>query len=244
MVQLTRATREVEGWRSARRCVEPHARASARAWALLQGRSYVMPEDIERLFLPVLGHRLLLTTSYLAETRALAATRHSSRSASAAWSSRRRRPQPGSVSSTAAARRTFPLLPRRRLSGLPLGEVPSRRRGHGSDVIGHRLYQPGDPVTTIDWFASARLASASGSDAFVVREHGPTRRRGWPSSSTAERRWPLIRRRCPGCTRTLALREAVAAVSASAPQPHGPTSAPDFGDAAAACRPDADTAAG
>jgi MoxR-like ATPase len=43
----------------------------ARAWALVQGRDYVEPEDIERLFLPVLGHRLLLTASYAAETRGL-----------------------------------------------------------------------------------------------------------------------------------------------------------------------------
>jgi hypothetical protein len=32
---------------------------------------HVEPEDIELLFLPVLGHRLLLTASYLAETRAV-----------------------------------------------------------------------------------------------------------------------------------------------------------------------------
>ena len=44
---------------------------TARAWALLHGRAHVVPEDIELLFLPVLGHRLLLTASFLAETRAL-----------------------------------------------------------------------------------------------------------------------------------------------------------------------------
>ncbi|MGE5689356.1 MAG: AAA family ATPase [Pseudomonadota bacterium] len=32
----------------------------ARAWALLHGRHYVVPADVEELFLPVLGHRLLL----------------------------------------------------------------------------------------------------------------------------------------------------------------------------------------
>jgi hypothetical protein len=30
-----------------------------------------VPEDIELLFLPVLGHRILLTTAFLAETRGL-----------------------------------------------------------------------------------------------------------------------------------------------------------------------------
>jgi uncharacterized protein (DUF58 family) len=68
-------------------------------------------------------------------------------------------------------RRTFPLVPRRRLSGLPFGDLPSRRRGrHGTEVIGSRPYEPGDPVATIDWFASARLSSATGGDEFVVRD--------------------------------------------------------------------------
>ena len=30
----------------------------------------MLPEDIEHLFLPVLGHRLLLTAAFAAETRA------------------------------------------------------------------------------------------------------------------------------------------------------------------------------
>jgi uncharacterized protein (DUF58 family) len=67
-------------------------------------------------------------------------------------------------------RRIFPLVPRRRLTGLPFGDLPSRRRGHGSEVIGSRLYEPGDPVSTIDWFASARLSEVRGSDEFVVRD--------------------------------------------------------------------------
>jgi uncharacterized protein (DUF58 family) len=67
-------------------------------------------------------------------------------------------------------RRVFPLIPRKRLSGTPFGERRSTRRGHGSDVAGTRPYVPGDPVSTIDWFASARLSSARGEDAFVVRQ--------------------------------------------------------------------------
>jgi len=68
-------------------------------------------------------------------------------------------------------RQTFPLVPRRRLVGLPFGDLPSRRRGHGSDVIGTRPYEIGDPVSTIDWFASARLSAATGRDEFIVRDH-------------------------------------------------------------------------
>jgi uncharacterized protein (DUF58 family) len=69
----------------------------------------------------------------------------------------------------AGERQTFPLVPRRRLVGLPLGDLPSRKRGPGADVIGSRAYRPGDPVSTIDWYASARVSAATGRDEFVVR---------------------------------------------------------------------------
>src|SRR5690242_15583826 len=42
---------------------------TARAWALLNGREYALPEDVERLFVPVLGHRLVLRPTFVAETR-------------------------------------------------------------------------------------------------------------------------------------------------------------------------------
>jgi MoxR-like ATPase len=71
-VDLVRATREVDGVSTG-----ASVRGSltlermARAWALLHGRDHVVPEDVEHLFLPVLGHRLLLTTTLLADMRAL-----------------------------------------------------------------------------------------------------------------------------------------------------------------------------
>ncbi len=40
-----------------------------RAWALIQGRQFVTPEDVERLFLPVIGHRIVFTPTFLAEAR-------------------------------------------------------------------------------------------------------------------------------------------------------------------------------
>ncbi len=67
-------------------------------------------------------------------------------------------------------RNVFPLVPRYRVTGLPLGGAPSLRRGHGSDVAGSRAYVRGDPISTIDWRASARLSTARGQDEFVVRE--------------------------------------------------------------------------
>jgi MoxR-like ATPase len=76
IVDLVRATREVEGvstGASVRGSLT--LERTARGWALLQGRDHVVPADIERLFLPVLGHRLLLTASFVAETRSLGRAR-------------------------------------------------------------------------------------------------------------------------------------------------------------------------
>ncbi|HEX2292093.1 MAG TPA: AAA family ATPase [Gaiellaceae bacterium] len=42
---------------------------AARAWALLHERDYVVPEDVEELFLPVVGHRILFTPTFLVEIR-------------------------------------------------------------------------------------------------------------------------------------------------------------------------------
>jgi MoxR-like ATPase len=72
IVALVRATREVEGVE-----IGASVRGSlaleqtSRAWALLHGRDYVTSDDVEHLFLPVLGHRLVLTPFFLAETREL-----------------------------------------------------------------------------------------------------------------------------------------------------------------------------
>src|SRR5581483_1576934 len=69
LVRETRNLREVEVGASVRGSLA--LVKTARAWALLHDRSYVMPEDVEQLFVPVLGHRLMLAPSYLAETRNL-----------------------------------------------------------------------------------------------------------------------------------------------------------------------------
>jgi MoxR-like ATPase len=70
IVDLVRATREVvdvsigasvRGSLALERAV--------RAWALLHARSYVVPEDVERLFNSVLVHRVVFRPSFLAEAR-------------------------------------------------------------------------------------------------------------------------------------------------------------------------------
>ena len=71
VVELVRATRAQESV-----VIGSSVRGSlaleraARAWALLDGRSYVVPEDIERLFVPVLVHRVVFSSHFVARARA------------------------------------------------------------------------------------------------------------------------------------------------------------------------------
>ncbi len=70
IVELVRATREIEFvliGSSVRGTIALNR--AARAWAVLHGRRYVTPEDVERLFVPVVMHRLLFRPSFLAEIR-------------------------------------------------------------------------------------------------------------------------------------------------------------------------------
>jgi MoxR-like ATPase len=69
LVRSTRTLREVEVGASVRGSLA--LVKTARAWALLHGRNHVLPDDVQQLFIPVLGHRLILAPSYLAETRNL-----------------------------------------------------------------------------------------------------------------------------------------------------------------------------
>ena len=70
IVELVRATRE-----SPAVAVGASVRGSlaleraARGWALLHDRAYVTPVDVEHLFLPVLGHRIVFTPKTLADAR-------------------------------------------------------------------------------------------------------------------------------------------------------------------------------
>jgi MoxR-like ATPase len=72
IVELVAATRDLEPV-----SLGASVRASlalertARAWALLEGRDYVTPDDVEMLFLPVIGHRVIFTPTFVAENRLL-----------------------------------------------------------------------------------------------------------------------------------------------------------------------------
>jgi MoxR-like ATPase len=68
IVDLVRATRSLE-------LVEVGASVrgslalerAVRAWALLHGKAFVVPEDVEALFVPVIGHRLVLAPELVVE---------------------------------------------------------------------------------------------------------------------------------------------------------------------------------
>ena len=68
LVELVRATRSLDAV-----ALGASVRASialervARAWALLDGRDYVSTDDVERLFVPVVGHRLLFDAFAVAD---------------------------------------------------------------------------------------------------------------------------------------------------------------------------------
>jgi MoxR-like ATPase len=69
-LRLVRATRELE-----EAAIGASVRGSLaldralRAWALLHGRDYAVPEDVEHLFLPVLAHRIVYAPRFLVEMR-------------------------------------------------------------------------------------------------------------------------------------------------------------------------------
>ena len=67
LVRATRALDEVAVGASVRGSLA--LERAARAWALLDHRPYVVPEDIERLFAPVLLHRIVFRPTFLAEAR-------------------------------------------------------------------------------------------------------------------------------------------------------------------------------
>jgi MoxR-like ATPase len=70
LLQLVRATRDLDGvalGASVRGSLA--LERAVRAWALVRGRSFVVPEDVEELFLPVVAHRVLFTPGFLVELR-------------------------------------------------------------------------------------------------------------------------------------------------------------------------------
>ena len=162
----------------------------ARARALVEGRDYVVAEDIERLFAPVVGHRLILSADALIGSDA-SDERRCSTAILAACLERVPRPEPdweagatpeGHEPGGASAR-----SPSSRAGGssaFASASIEARGAGQGDEVAGTRPYRPGDRRTWIDWAASARLSAARGTRRVrrprVLRRHraaGRARRR-------------------------------------------------------------------
>jgi MoxR-like ATPase len=70
LVDLVRATRDLDivTMGGSVRGTLALERAS-RAWALLDGRTHVLPEDIDRLFVPVVMHRMVFKPAFIARAR-------------------------------------------------------------------------------------------------------------------------------------------------------------------------------
>lgn len=79
-IQLVRATRQADGV-----AIGASVRGSlaleraTRAWALLEGREFVTPVDVEQLFLAVVMHRIVFTPSFVAEAREIGWTEAAAR---------------------------------------------------------------------------------------------------------------------------------------------------------------------
>lgn len=70
IIRIVRATRSldiVELGASVRGSIA--LERAVRAWALLDGRAYVVPTDVEALLVPVLAHRVLFTASFASDAR-------------------------------------------------------------------------------------------------------------------------------------------------------------------------------
>ena len=149
-------------------------------------------------------HRIVFTPSFVATARELgreAAARGLPRAMS------RARTAAGCRLWTPAGRRdgattTFPLIPRRRVLGLPFGGLHSLRRGLGSDVAGSRPYEPGDDVDDDRLVRlCAAVAPRAGATSSSSASTTPTKRRASSCSATGGRRCRSSRPAGRGCGR-------------------------------------------
>ena len=98
-------------------------------------------------------------------------------------------------------------------------------------MSGSRPYEPGDPVSTIDWFASARLSSATGQDEFVVRDRAADEA---PRVAIVCDRRPamgIYDDPLPWLSKPLALAEVASAIAGSAAAAHCDIASIDFAGA-------------
>ena len=199
IVELVRATRELEfvALGASVRGSLALERAT-RAWALVHGRDYAEPEDVEQLFGPWSRTACCFAGSSPSARRGAdeaAAGLAPLPRARAAAGARLGSTSPSALAGASDDRRlAFPLIPRRRLVGLrsaaaQLAPRARVRRRRLAAVPARR------PVARIDWAASARLSAARGSDEFIVREHFAEEAPRVVVVPTGARRWGSTRRR-------------------------------------------------
>ena len=166
--------------RGARRRVGPrHARARARraGRALLAGRAYVVPSDVEARLVPVLGHRLVFAPAFLAEVRRTGIQVALQRFFASLLE---RVPPPDSGSTRTEPGRehgasVFPLVPRRRLLGLAFGAVEkpaARPRVRHRRIASLRARRPGpvDRLEDVGTAATAHMPATSSSCSSATEE--------------------------------------------------------------------------
>ncbi len=116
---------------------------ASRAWALLDGRAYTTPEDVERMFAPVLGHRLVFSPSFIAESRG----RSRDEIVNEVYGRCVELAPPPDLADVArrtdgdvdVAELSFPLVPRWRPVGSAFGRLRAARRGHRVERRHHPL---------------------------------------------------------------------------------------------------------
>jgi uncharacterized protein (DUF58 family) len=113
-------------------------------------------------------------------------------------------------------RRTFPLVPRYRLSAGEPGAARSVRRGDGSDIAGMRPYRPGDRLALIDWQVSGRLSAVQNEDVFIVREYYADEAPRVIVTADRHPSMALYPSEFPWLSKPRVLREAITAIVASA----------------------------
>ena len=144
--------------------------SAARAWALLRGRTYVVPADVELLFTPVVMHRIVFRPSFLAEVRRVGWPAASGAAAAGLPGERAAARTVGRRVACPRSSRSFRSCRAGRCSASRTPRCGAPAAASGTDIAGSRPYRPGDNVDNIDWAASARLSTATGLDEFIVRE--------------------------------------------------------------------------
>ena len=170
---------------------------AARAWALTQGRPFVQPEDVEQLFVPVLGHRILLNP-YRVEENGHGAPAPSTSLRALPRPGRR---DPGSTVDVSVGRADLPArLPDARHRASPAAHArartaaaATRSRARASTSAATACARSTGRPRRACRAPASRTSSSSATPS-------PRRARAPSSSSTAGRGWRSTRPSSRGCT--------------------------------------------